>query len=121
MRTMVTVFVRGLEFYGFHGVAEEERVIGHRFRADLEYQVGSVACETDRIDDTVNYGDVALCLVEMGQSRQFKTVERLATVMLDELFARFPGIQSAQLRLAKRLPPAPVIAEEVGIEIRRSR
>jgi len=118
---MVTVFVRGLEFYGFHGVAEEERVIGHRFRADLEYQVDSAACETDRIGDTVNYGDVAQCLVHSGQTHRFHTVERLATVMLDELFAGFPGIQSAQLRLAKRLPPAPIIAEEVGVEIRRSR
>lgn len=118
---MYTVFVRGLEFYAFHGVPPEERVIGHRYRVDFELEVEGAADATDRVEDTVDYGSAAQLVQRYAQERQVLTVERLAAGIGDELLARFPQIQSARVRLAKLLPPAPVVASEAGVELVRSR
>lgn len=120
-RRMITVFVSGLEFYGFHGVTVEERTIGHRFVADLRLQVEGRAEETDSIEDTVDYAGVSFQLTELCAKRQFYTLERMAAAIADELLARHGGIQRVWIRIAKRLPPVDMIAEQVGVELERSR
>ena len=121
MEETVTVFVRGLEFYGFHGVPAEERVIGHRYVVDLDFAVSTAATETDRVEDSVDYGAAAQRVVRLGQSERFSTVERLARVLADDLLEAFPAVVSVRIRVAKKLPPAPVIAELAGVELVRSR
>lgn len=117
----VIVFVTGLEFYAYHGVPDAEQAIGHRYRLDLEMKVVCGATESDRVEETVDYGEVSALLVRTATGQQVRTVERLANLMLDELFARFPSINSARIRLAKRLPPAPLIVDELGVQIIRDR
>ncbi|AIE86770.1 dihydroneopterin aldolase [Fimbriimonas ginsengisoli] len=120
MASEITIFVTGLEFYAYHGVPAEERAIGHRYRLDLELRISTTATETDRVEDTVNYAEVAERLLRIGTGHGVQTLERLGTLMLDDLFSAFPSLLFARLRLAKRLPPAPIIAEELGIELTRS-
>jgi len=121
MVRMVTVFVRGLEFYAHHGVPPQERVIGHRYRVDLEMVVGTEAAESDRVEDTVNYAEAARDVLEVAESGPYFTVERLGSVILDTLLARHPRIEAVTLTLEKRLPPAPIIAESTGVRISRRR
>ena len=118
---MLTLFVRGLEFYAYHGVPSEERVIGHRYIVDLELDVKSSAEFSDDISDTVDYAAVAQTVLEVGTSRQFKTIERLAQAMAESLLERFSKIDRVHVTLAKLLPPAPFIAEEAGVELELSR
>ena len=118
---MYTVFVRGLELYAYHGVPAEERVIGHRYRLDLQMQVKGKATSTDSIDDTVNYASAADLLAQLVQGNQFLTVERLAYFAAEALLDEYPQVKSVELSVAKRLPPAPFIVEEVGVTIKRDR
>ncbi len=119
--SMFTVFVSGLEFYGFHGVTVEERTIGHRFIADLRVEVEGRADETDSIEDTVDYAGISFSLTELCAKRQFFTLERMASTIADELLRNHPTILSVWIRIAKRLPPVNMIAERVGVELERSR
>ena len=118
---MATVFVEGLEFYAYHGVSSVERSLGHRYRLDISMEVDARAVFTDEIEDTVNYADVAVRLCALGETTTCHTVERLAELMLTDLMERFPLVSSAKIRLAKRMPPAPFIAEAVGVELSRFR
>ena len=114
---MTTLFVNGLEFYAYHGVPAEERVLGHRYIVDLELNVKSSAERTDEVSDTVDYVAVAQTVTEVSAATQYKTVERLAQVIGETLLERFARVESVNVRLAKRLPPAPIFAEELGVEI----
>ncbi|MDR3690663.1 MAG: dihydroneopterin aldolase [Fimbriimonas sp.] len=118
---MITLFMTGLEFYGYHGVSDEEQKIGHRYRIDIELTVDGTADRTDRVEDTVDYGEVGKLLSSVGSTTQFRTVERLASVMADRLLDSYPSISTVSIRLAKLLPPAPVIAEEAGVKLTVSR
>jgi len=114
---MVTVFIRALEFYGFHGVSSEERSVGHRYTADIELKVDTSACFTDNVEDTVDYARAAACVLEVSEKNSCKTLERLVQITAQVLLDEFPAITEVKLGIAKRLPPAPVIAEAMGVTI----
>ncbi len=118
---MYTVIIRGLEFYAYHGVPAEERVVGHRFKIDLDLDVEGDTDETDDIVGTVDYGAAAQLIMSVAQGHRYKTVEKLARVIGEKLLQEHLCIKSLEIALTKRLPPAPMIAEEVGVRIRLTR
>lgn len=118
---MYTVFIRGIEFYGYHGVPAEERFIGHRYRVDLELRVEGTADTSDHISETVDYGKIGTVIVEMGTSERAHTVERLARLMGERILTDYPLVESIWISVAKPLPPAPMIASEAGVEMELAR
>jgi dihydroneopterin aldolase len=61
------VEVRGIDFHGAHGVAEEERRIGNRFRVDLAFELDlRPAGENDDLARSVDYAAAAARVVEIG-------------------------------------------------------
>lgn len=118
---MYTVFVRGIDFYGYHGVPAEERHIGHRYRVDLELRVDGAADETDHISDTVDYSSVSRLITRIGSDEKAHTVERLARAMAERVLDEFPTVASIWISVAKPLPPAPIMAEEAGVELEIAR
>lgn len=118
---MFTVFVRGLEFYGHHGISAEERTIGHRYIADLRMEIAGEADHTDKIGDTVNYVTAAETLIEASIKAGKHTLEGTCGAIADEILSSFQLVETVWIRLAKRLPPANMMAETVGVELERSR
>lgn len=118
---MTRIFVESIEFYGFHGVPAEERVVGHRYSVDVWLSIQEEASATDEVEDTVDYGAVAELVVSVGTSGQIKTVERLARQMAEAILDLFERVEEVDITVAKRLPPAPVIAEMAGVQLTVSR
>lgn len=118
---MFTVFVRGIEFYGYHGVPAEERVIGHRYRVDVELRVEGLADVSDKVSETVDYGAVGQLITHIGTTEKAHTVERLARMIGDRILADYPLVASLWISVAKPMPPAPIIAELAGVELELDR
>ncbi len=117
-----TILIEGLEFYGYHGVPDEEQAIGHRYGVDVRLTVDTRhAAQTDNVKDTTNYSKVARALIEVGTKTQFRLLERLAERMIQEIFANFEQVQAVNLCLRKLMPPMNVIVSAVGVEITRQR
>ncbi len=115
------ICIEGLEVYAHHGVTAEERATGGRFVLDLTMFLGSCpAGETDDLAGTVDYGAVVARVTEVVQGRSFRLLERLATVVAEELLAGFP-IDRVTVRVAKPHPPldAVVGAAVVTLELTR--
>ena len=85
---MITVEVRDLRVFGRHGVHEQERERGQDFVFDVELDVGERGT-TDRLEDAVDYVEVARVVQEVSDGRQFNLLEALATAVADELEQRF--------------------------------
>ena len=76
----VTIEITGLSLYTHHGVSEAEREVGQRLLFDLRLDVGETdATVTDRIEDTVDYGEVCQLVALIAQQRSHKTLERLCS------------------------------------------
>lgn len=98
---MVTIELHGLRLHGFHGVLEAEQRDGQPFLFDVELTVADeTAARTDRIEDAVDYRDVAAVVREVSDGRRFQLLEALATAVADALVDRFP-VERAVVRVRK--------------------
>lgn len=114
---MAQVFVFAIEFYGYHGVPEAERTVGHRYIVDAHLYVDERASITDNVDDTVDYGSVGQLIVQVGTTQQVKTVERLARLIAEAILDGYPSVESVTISVCKPNPPMPVIASQAGVTL----
>jgi dihydroneopterin aldolase len=85
---VITVEVRDLRVFGRHGVHEEERERGQDFVFDVELDVGERGT-TDRLEEAVDYVEVARVVRDVSGSQQFALLEALVSAVADELERRF--------------------------------
>ncbi|MFL5959776.1 MAG: dihydroneopterin aldolase [Gaiellaceae bacterium] len=85
---MITVEVRKLRVFGRHGVHEEERERGQDFVFDVELDVGERGA-SDRLEEAVDYVEVARAVKEVSDARRYALLEALASALADELERRF--------------------------------
>jgi 7,8-dihydroneopterin aldolase/epimerase/oxygenase len=115
----VQVELRGLSVYTHHGVTEAEREIGQRLELDISFDVPHCdALLTDRLEDTVDYGEVADIVQLAATERSYKTLERLGHVICERLAERY-ACETVVVRAAKPEPPLPLAIEEVAVEVTR--
>lgn len=95
----LTLELRGLELQGRHGVEEEERANPQPFLFDLWLDVPDAAL-SDRIEDAVDYREVADCVRQVSEKRQFHLLEALAAAVADAVVDRFP-VTGARVRVRK--------------------
>jgi 7,8-dihydroneopterin aldolase/epimerase/oxygenase len=113
----VTVEVTGLSLYTRHGVSEAEREIGQRLVFDVSFELDECdATVTDRVEDTVDYGEVCEQVALAAQERQYRTLERLCSAVAERLIQRF-GAESVRVKATKPEPPIPLPVEEVSVEV----
>ncbi|MDQ3759255.1 MAG: dihydroneopterin aldolase [Actinomycetota bacterium] len=113
----VDVELRGLSLYTHHGVSEAEQEVGQRLEFDITFDVPECdAVLTDRVEDTIDYGDVADIVALAATERSYRTLERLAHVIGERLMERY-GCDRARVRATKPEPPLPLAIEEVSVEV----
>jgi 7,8-dihydroneopterin aldolase/epimerase/oxygenase len=96
---VIEVELSGLELHGFHGVEPEERANGQRFLFDVRVGVDDAAA-SDRLEDTVDYRDLAAAVREVSDGHAYSLLEALAAAVADSLVDRFP-IVYARVRVRK--------------------
>lgn len=86
---------------GKHGVNPAERDTPQTFRIDLVLQVDlSRAAASDDLHDSINYSAVYRRIVEIVKTRSYALLEKLASVILDEV-ASDERIRTADISIAK--------------------
>jgi|GEM_PF-1213495 len=115
---MTTVYVKGLEFYAFHGVTEEERAVGHRLRLTVSAKVEETASQSDQIQETLDYGKLASYALEVASKSQARTLEHVVDRLGEAILMRFPICRMVHVELEKIAPPLPFTIEAVGVRKR---
>jgi 7,8-dihydroneopterin aldolase/epimerase/oxygenase len=119
--TSVEVELRGLSIYTHHGVSDAEQEVGQRLVIDVGFDVPDCdAVLTDRVEDTIDYAEVADIVALAATERSYRTLERLGHVIGERLMERF-GSDVVRVRAAKPEPPIPLSIEEVAVEVVRAR
>ena len=108
-----SVQLHNLEFYAYHGLLPQERVVGGHYRVDVELSLTPPlrALTEDVIDDTVNYAEV-YALIRQQMEQPVNLLEHLAHRITQGLYAQFPQIQAVKLSVTKVTPPISGIACE---------
>ena len=95
----VTVGITGLRLFGRHGVHAREKEQGQDFLFDVELEVGERGV-SDRLEDAVDYREVALAVQRVSDARSYDLLEALAAAVAEELLNRF-GAERARVRVEK--------------------
>ncbi|MDL2223618.1 dihydroneopterin aldolase [Bacteroidales bacterium OttesenSCG-928-M11] len=114
---MQQIELKQIKFFSYHGVMEQERIIGNTYILDIELRVDiTKAMESDNLEDTINYA-LIYELIKKEMEIPSKLLEHIAGRIIKRLKKEFPTIQNIKLRIAKQRPPIEGEIKEAAISI----
>ena len=115
------ITLRGMQFFGRHGVQLEERMEPQPFEVDVILRRDlSSAAASDDLADTIDYSTVFSQVGEVVEGRSYRLIEALAGAIADALLAAHP-IDDVEVRVRKPKAPLPGAFETVEARLRRRR
>jgi 7,8-dihydroneopterin aldolase/epimerase/oxygenase len=117
---MDKIILENMEFYGYHGVYEEENKLGQRYRVSTELYLDlQVAGETDDLNKSVNYAEIYTLCKGVVEGKPYNLIEAVAEKISAEILRAYSIIQSCKIKVVKPDPPIPGHYDSVAVEIIR--
>lgn len=114
--------MKGMRFYGYHGVYLEENKLGQHYIVDLEMRLDlERAGQNDDLEATVNYAEVYKHIKAVVEGPPFKLIEALASSVASRVLEVYTMVHEVTVRVTKPNPPFEVFFDGVTIELNRSR
>lgn len=111
----------GIEVLAKHGVLASEKDKAQMFKIDVTANLDLTRPgETDGIEDTLDYGTLALEIREVVGSESHDLIERVATRVADTVLAH-ADVDSVQVTVHKPQAPVEVALDDVSVTIERAR
>lgn len=115
------ITLTGLRARGRHGVYDFERATGQEFVLDVELELDlSTAARSDRVEDTVHYGELADRLVAIVAGEPVNLIETLADRLAAECLADH-RVAAATVTVHKPQAPIPHPFTDVSVTLTRRR
>ncbi len=117
-----TVFLEGIELFGYIGVLEDEKRNGQTFYIDVELGVDlRNAGRSDILAHTVNYAEVFSLAEQLMDEARCDLIESYAEQLSEEIFSYFDLVQTTAITVRKPEAPIDGVFRAAGITIRRER
>ncbi|MCG2716745.1 MAG: dihydroneopterin aldolase [Candidatus Marinimicrobia bacterium] len=118
---MGRVSLKNMVFYGYHGVAEQEKILGGRFEVDLSLDFNMTpAIKSDHLKDTISYEDLYKLVHNVVTNSKYYLLEALAGKIIKEVFLKFSP-EKVLIRIRKPNAPVKGVLDTVEVEICRTR
>lgn len=116
------VILKGLAFYGYHGLFASEKELGQKFFVDVElYMDTSVAGKSDNMHDGVHYGQVYDCVKEILEGESIQLIESIAERVAAVILEKFDLVKAVTIKVMKPEAPIPGQFDYAAVEIYRER
>lgn len=116
---MDTIQIKDIGCYGYTGYLPEEQILGQWFKVDLTITIDlTVAGKSDRLEDTLDYRQVIAIVKNQIKNRKFALVEKLATVIAEEIL-QLNLVKQVRVQLSKPAAPIPDFGGNIIIDITR--
>ncbi len=111
------IVLKGLRFYGFHGVMSQESRVGAYFMVSLRVGYSlEKAMQSNHVADTLDYAGLYE-VVRHEMEIPSKLLEHVAGRIVKAIEEAFPQVTSIDLSLTKQNPPMGADCEGAGVEI----
>ena len=118
---MGVIRLKNMQFYGFHGVSESEKHLGGRFEVDVEMHLSlKGACESDDLNDTINYEVIYKTVDSCIRKDKFYLIEALANSIAKDILNGHP-VDSLIVRVRKPHAPVKGVLDTIEVEIERNK
>ena len=109
---MAIIALEGMRFFAYHGLYEEERILGTHFILDINLETDISEAKTvvedgiDKITDTINYETVyEICALQMQKKNAQLLLETVLENIVHALKAQFQTISIIKIKIKKLNPP----------------
>ena len=118
---MLTIQLHQLQFFAYHGVFEEERLLGNNYQVDVSISYQPNQPTITQLSDTIDYSSVYQLLHERMQIPT-PLLETIATEFAQDILTRFPLAEQVMFSILKLHPPITGMVGNVGVkfELKRS-
>lgn len=114
--------LKGMQFYGYHGLFSEETKLGQRFYVDVDLFTSlKEAGETDKMEASIHYGEAYERVKDIVEGSPRHLIEAVAEDIARNLLNKFATLQACRVKVIKPDPPIPGHYESVAVEIYRER
>jgi 7,8-dihydroneopterin aldolase/epimerase/oxygenase len=110
---MLTIHLRNLKFFAYHGYHEEEGIVGNEYEVDAMVQFHEPQV-INHLDETINYTRL-YSIIENRMQIPSKLLESLAMDIGATMKKEFLQIQSISITITKMHPPITGIRGSVAV------
>ncbi len=98
--------LEGMEFYAYHGLYEQEQMIGNRFIVDIfiTFEYESAKGQVENLSKTIDYEKLYAC-ASLEMRKRYKLLETLAEKIIDHIHDAYPSILFVKVSVTKLHPP----------------
>lgn len=112
-----TIEIDNIRFYAYHGVLDQERVVGNHFSVSVRLEADVMeASKTDDLLATISYADVCAVVAQEMQIPS-QLLEHVCGRIYRSLRAAFPSILRLDVSVYKYNPPGCGETERAGVTI----
>ena len=115
---MVTVHLHDLHFNSFHGIHEEEKILGNDYVIDASVEFHEELQVINSINDTINYTDI-YNIIRERMNVPTPLLETIVMEMGNEIHNEFPQVRSINISIKKMYPPIEGIQGAAGVNWQR--
>lgn len=111
---MITVQLHNLLFTSYHGIYEEEKILGNEYMVDISVEFQEKSEVIRHIQDTISYASI----YEIVKERMSIPTQLLETVVMEtgnEIHKEFPYIESIFISIKKMHPPVQGMQGSAGV------
>ncbi|WP_041274358.1 dihydroneopterin aldolase [Desulforamulus reducens] len=116
------IILRGMNFFGYHGVFEEERRLGQPFQVDLELSMDlQPAGQGDDLNLSVSYAEVFEIVEQVLTGEPYKLLEAVAERISQRVLEQYEKVEEIKVTLKKPNAPIQGNFQYMAVEITRGR
>jgi len=104
MSQEIQLRVERMVLHACHGVADQERRVGNRFAVSVMLRYDTEAVDTDCLDDTISYAEVAE-VVRQVMAEPSRLIEHVCGRLQRALTSRWPQVKGGSVTVTKLTPP----------------
>jgi dihydroneopterin aldolase len=117
---VLTIHLNNLKFHAYHGLFEEEQILGNDFEVNISIQQKKAEARIHTIHQTIDYSKV-YALVKERMQQPTPLLETLAQEICSKILAEFDLAHKVQFSIKKLNPPITQFQGSVGISFELSR
>jgi dihydroneopterin aldolase len=106
--------LHNLRFFGYHGLYEEEKILGNEFELNIWMKVKVSEEKKVSIHDTINYTTVYELLKEIFNQRE-ELLETICINISNAIKDKFPELKKLSIQIVKLHPPITGFAGSVSV------
>ncbi|QGG48754.1 2-amino-4-hydroxy-6-hydroxymethyldihydropteridine diphosphokinase [Heliorestis convoluta] len=115
------IFLKAMDFYGYHGVLEAERVLGQPFQVDVTLEVDlQGAGLRDNLHETINYAQIYEEVRHIMEGEPRALLEAVAETIAATILQGYRLVNAVTVKVAKMKAPIAGHFQSMAVEIHRA-